>query len=174
MEWPVSYTMQRIKHSEILSIFRSSAVQEKNENAPDSLTTVNSDPMQQLEASETAKSESFEQKKLGIKVSDYLRYNSVLEEFERPTVTSTSKYLKQHYHCENCGLDFVFNVDDVHKHFGECSKAKVQSTQAPSPAKTTTASNTAESKIVYFCPTCHGEFSFSKMEILKHIASHKK
>jgi transposase-like protein len=69
-----------------------------------------------------SQSEGFERNKKGKKINWYLRFGSVLDEPKKEV--SFSKYIKQHYRCPVCAMDYVFNLDDFKEHQQSCHKGK--------------------------------------------------
>jgi len=150
LEYPLGFKLRRLKHSELMIIFGKEEPKKEE-------STEDMDPMQALELAQNAQTESFENSKGGIKINSYLRWGSITE--TQNISASFSKYLKKHYHCQTCGKDFIFNVDDLTNHNQECSKIS------------STMETTQQEQTIFKCDKC-GRVVESAIKLLKHKKIH--
>lgn len=128
--------------------------------------------MQQLEMSHEAQSSSFAETKGGIKLTGWLRYASILEENEKPITAGFSKFLKKHFHCEKCGGNFIFNVDEIQQHTEECWHQK-QTYNSKEEIQEESPTSEQSTRNRFYCEKCDKTYFFTPLELLRHTSSHK-
>jgi len=78
--------------------------------------------MQQLEVEQLSQTDTFDKIKGGIKVNDYLRWNSILDDEEVKTSIGFGKHMRKHFHCDSCNAAFIFNASEMEEHTRSCGK----------------------------------------------------
>lgn len=116
--------------------------------------------------------ESFDERKGGIRVTDYLRFGSILDKEDLGEKAGFSNHLLQRYHCERCGGSFLFDLKMVEEHSEVCPGHKKAEEEEPKESKESKETVTSN-KMKYFCPDCKKELELSATEVLKHKKVHR-
>eukprot|EP01114_Cavostelium_apophysatum_P019440 TRINITY_DN6273_c0_g1_i1.p1 TRINITY_DN6273_c0_g1~~TRINITY_DN6273_c0_g1_i1.p1 ORF type:complete len:307 (-),score=104.57 TRINITY_DN6273_c0_g1_i1:210-1130(-) len=163
---PILFKLRKLKHSELNALFHTSKKEKEEEN--EKAETV--DAMKELEAAQEATTEGFDAVKEGVKITAWLRYGSILEEGDQSIFAGFSSYMSRRYHCNDCGGDFFFNLEQLQQHISECKKdAKVEVAPSNEPERDISE---ASNEGGYFCETCKKNYAFGPIQILKHKKLH--
>lgn len=160
----IDYKLRRVTSDELQYMYVKSSIQDVERKEDPNIKSI------------FGSSASYEEDlvKGGVKITPFLTFGSLKDEQSLDVAYGKAEYLREHYHCANCGEHLICTLVERIKHDEKCMLQAIHSdaiSKKEFQEKTVESSNDPM-KETYFCDVCSEEFCFTKTEILKHKVYH--